>query len=124
MLKILNQEVIQTANIHEAQKAFLQQRWDNLAGMEGYEPLRDGYAVFLTEDEARERLTDLNLDFKLEELCFEGGWLDNESGLYNLVCIPGNSFGWEFIIPHSETFNTEQLPWLASVVEDGIFNDN
>ena len=39
------------------------------------------------------RLAALNLNFRLDEMSFEGGWLDKDSGLYNLVCIPGNRPG-------------------------------
>ena len=106
-----------------AHKIFLQQRWQNLASMPDYEPLRDGYAVYLTEQEVAEPLTALKLDLRLADLCFEGGWLDRASGLYCLVCIPGNSFGWEFVIPHSQTFNPEQNQWLAKIVVEGVFND-
>ncbi len=123
MLLILNEQAISTATIPLAHKAFLQQRWDNLATLPNYDPVNDGYAVYLTEAEVAEPLTALNLNFRLDELSFEGGWLDKASGLYNLECIPGNSFGWEFVIPHSETFNPEQQPWLAKVLEEGVFTD-
>ena len=123
MLLALSEQAILTADIPLAHKRFLQQRWDNLASLPDYEPLRDGYAVYLTETEAAEPLSALNLNWRLDEMTFEGGWLDKNSDLYNLVCIPGNSFGWEFIIPHSENFNPQKLTWLAKVLEEGIFND-
>ena len=123
MLLILNEQAIETANLPPAHKAFLQQRWLNLASLPNYNALNDGYAVYLTGDEALEPLSALNLSFRLDELSFEGGWLDTDSGLYVLVCIPGNSFGWEFVVPHSETFNPEQRPWLNNVLTDGIFSD-
>ena len=123
MLLILNEQAIETANLPPAHKAFLQQRWLNLASLPHYDPLIDGYVVYMYEDEVQKPLTPLNLKFRLDELSFEGGWLDKNSGLYVLVCIPGNSFGWELVIPHSESFNPERLPWLEKVLEEGIFND-
>ena len=121
MLLILNEQAILAANIPTTHKAFLQQRWLNLASITNYEPVNDGCVVYLSEAETMVPLTELNLSFRLEDLCFEGGFFDKASGLYDLVCIPGNNFGWEFVVPHSETFNPEQLPWLEKVLDEGIF---
>ena len=117
MLQILDAQVILTADIPTTHKTFLQQRWQNLASLSGYDPQNDGYTVYLTEAEAQEKLSALHLDVRLEDMCFEGGWLDEASGCYALVCVIGNSFGWEFVIPHSNTFNPERLPWLAQVLD-------
>ncbi len=80
MLLILNEHAIFTANIPAAHKTFLQQRWQEMTTIPNYDPLNDGYIVYLSEAETTLPLTTLNLSFRLDELCFEGGWFDSTSG--------------------------------------------
>ena len=118
MLEIKCEQAILQADLPQEHRKLLLKLWQALANIPGYEPDSDGYILYTDSEELEQSLVDMGFEVSLGEILFEGCFYYPEADCYELICICNNSFGWQFVVPRSETFNSEKLIWLAELLEE------
>lgn len=119
MLLIQSAADLLNLRLPDAHLQLLQHRWRHLAGVPPYDPEAEGYLVYLQSEDIDQPLTAIGLHMPLSQLGFDGICFYPDAQCYELIRIVNNSFGWTFIVPYSETFNPECLPWLAALLAEG-----
>lgn len=116
MLIIRSDTDIETADLPAEHTKLLLNRWQSLKPIIS---AGEGGLVYLHPSDIEQPLSALGLHYRLEEMGFDGISFHSKSSCYELICITNNSWGWNFIVPHSNTLNPETLPWLADLLADG-----
>ncbi len=116
MLKIMPTHHLEDSSLPPAHRYLLQRCWQSYTDNSDAALELEMCLVYLFPDEFDQPLTALGLDACLADLPFEGGRYHPDAHCFELIFIPNNSFSWTFIVPRTDHFNPEQLPWLAELL--------